>query len=409
MAKTINRLSAIKVSKTNKAGWYADGAGLYLQVSKTGSRSWVYRYEIAGKERRHGLGSYPTQSLDDARTDADRCRKLRRQGIDPIEYKKQKNANQRLDNAKAFTFKQCALSYIDSHKLGWKNPKHEMYWRNTLETYAYPIIGELSVQHVDTGLVLAVVEPLWGTKTETASRIRQRIENILDWAKVRGYREGENPARWRGHLSTQLPERSKVQKVKHFPSMPYAKLPIYFNELRQVNTIAAKALAFTILTATRATEARECRWSEIDIKEKTWTIPPERMKGGNEHRIPLPDETLKILKEIKGYDSELLFPGIKHGQSISEATIRKLLRKSHDGLTVHGFRSSFRDWCAEMTAYPREVAEAALAHTLGNATEAAYQRGDLFAKRFKLMNAWSTYCTTDKVESEVIPINKTAL
>ena len=411
MAKTINRLSAIKVNKINKAGWYADGAGLYLQVSKTGSKSWVYRYEIAGKERRHGLGRYsPTDnSLIDARIAAGECRKLRRQGIDPIEYKHQQNAAQRLKDAKAITFKECALAYIDTQKSGWKNPKHEMYWRNTLDTYAYPVIGELPVQQVDTGLVLKVIEPLWYTKTETASRVRQRIENILDWAKFRGYREGENPALWRGHLSIELPKRSKVKKVKHFPSMPYIEAPAYFQELRQVNTVAAKALAFTILTATRATEARECRWSEIDIKCRVWTIPPERMKGDEKHRIPLTDEALKILKEIDGYDDEFLFPGLKHGQSISEATVRKLLRKTHDGLTVHGFRSSFRDWCAEMTFYPREVAEAALAHSLSNATEAAYQRGDLFAKRSKLMEAWSNYCLTDNQASEVVPINKTAI
>lgn len=411
MAKTINRLSAIKVNKTNKAGWYADGAGLYLQVSKTGSKSWVYRYEIAGKERRHGLGGYSStdNTLIDARVAAGECRKLRRQGIDPIEHKQQRNTAQRLNDAKTITFKECALAYIDTQKSGWKNPKHEMYWRNTLETYAYPIIGELPVQQVDTGLVLKVIEPLWNTKTETASRVRQRIENILDWAKFRGYRNGENPALWRGHLSIELPKRSKIKKVKHFPAMPYTEVPLYFRELRQINTVAAKALAFTILTATRATEARECRWSEIDIKGKAWTIPPERMKGDEEHRIPLSDEALTILKEINGYDSELLFPGIKRDQSISEATVRKLLRKTHDGLTVHGFRSSFRDWCAEMTAYPREVAEAALAHSLSNATEAAYQRGDLFAKRFKLMDAWSKYCLTDNQKSEVVPINKTAL
>lgn len=398
MAKTINRLSAIKVNKLNKAGWYADGAGLYLQVSKTGSKSWVYRYEITGKERRQGLGRYsPTDnSLIDARMAAGECRKLRRQGIDPIEHKNQKNANKRLEDAKSLTFKECALAYIDTQKAGWKNPKHEMYWRNTLDTYAYPVIGNLPVQRIDTGLVLKVIEPIWNTKTETASRVRQRIENILDWAKFRGYRQGENPALWRGHLSIQLPKPQKVKKVKHFPSMPYVNVPTYFQELRQVNTVSAKALAFTILTTTRPTEARECRWSEINTVKKVWTIPSERMKGDKEHRIPLSDEALAILKEIENYDATFLFPSIKQDQSISDTTVRNLLKKSHANVTVHGFRSSFRDWCAETTAYPREVAEAALAHSLKSATEAAYQRNDLFIKRSKLMNAWSAYCLTIK-------------
>lgn len=406
MTNKINRLTVVKINKATKKGMFPDGRGLYLQVSKSGSKSWIYRYEVKGKERSHGLGGYPAISLSDAREEADNCRKLRKQGIDPIEYKRKKDAENKLRDAKSITFKECALAYIDSHKIGWKNPKHEMYWRNTLETYAYPVIGDLSVQDVDTGLVLAVIEPIWAAKTETASRVRQRIENIIDWAKARGYREGENPARWRGHLNTQLPERKKVQKVKHFPAMPYKDLPAYFCELRQVDTVAAKALTFTILTAARATEARECRWPEIDIKNKVWIVPPDRMKASKEHRIPLSDEVIKILIEIEGYDSEFLFPGIKRGQSISEATIRKLLRKTHDGLTVHGFRSSFRDWCAEMTSYPREVAERCLAHAIGNETEAAYQRGDLFVKKSKLMNAWSDYCSTDKQAGAVVPLKK---
>ncbi len=405
MANTINKLTAVKINKATKKGMLADGRGLYLQISQSGSKSWIYRYEVNGKDKSHGLGGYPTISLADARDAADKCRKLRQNGIDPIEQKRKELAALKLEDAKSITFKQCATTFIDSHKAGWKNPKHEMYWRNTLETYAYPIIGDLSVQSVDTGLVLAVIEPIWFTKTETASRVRQRIENILDWAKARGYREGENPARWRGHLNTQLPERNKVQKVRHFPAMSYKELPAYFCGLRQVDTVSAKALAFTILTATRATEAREALWSEIDLENNLWIIPPERMKAGREHRVPLSSEALAILEEIKGYDKCFLFPGLKTKKSISEASIRQLLKKTHDGLTVHGFRSSFRDWCAEMTSYPREVAEAALAHTLSNATEAAYQRGDLLIKRSKLMDAWTDYCVTDNQAGEIIPLN----
>jgi len=407
MAKSIEKLSSVLVARIKAPGWYADGAGLYLQVSKSGSKSWVYRYKTAGKERRHGLGGYSSDnSLKDARISAGECRKLRRQGIDPISYKHQKMVAKRLNDAKAITFKECALSYIASHKSGWRNAKHVAQWTNTLETYAYPIIGELSIQDIDTGLVLAVIEPIWHTKTETASRIRQRIEKILDWAKVRGYRDGENPARWRGHLSVSLPKPAKVSKVKHFKALPYKELPAYFQQLRQINTIAAKALAFTILTATRATEARECRWCEIDTSNKVWIIPAHRMKADNEHRVPLSDEALKIINEVQGYNTDLLFTGIKRGQAISEATIRKLLKKTHATITTHGFRSTFRDWCAEMTAYPRELAEKALAHSVGNATEAAYQRGDMLAKRQRLMTAWGDYCTTDSIKSGVIPISK---
>lgn len=404
MAKTVNRLTALKAGKIKKAGWYPDGMGLYLQVSNTGSKSWVYRYEKAGKERRHGLGGYPTVELGDARNAAEVCRRLRQEGVDPIEYKKRLRVVSELEKAKSITFKECALAYIDSHKSGWKNRKHESQWRNTLETYAYPVIGGLSVQDVEIGLILAILEPLWKEKTETATRVRQRIENVLDWAKVRNYRQGENPARWRGHLDKLLPKPSKVQKVRHFPAMQYKAVPDYFRELRQVDTVAAKALAFIILTATRNSEAREARWQEFDLESKFWEIPAERMKAGKPHRVPLSVDAVKILNEVKDLDSKLVFPGLKRGKPISEASVRNVLRKTHNGLTVHGFRSSFRDWCAEMTSYPREVAEAALAHVLKDKTEAAYQRGDIFEKRRKLMTAWDKYCLTIVSTACVIPI-----
>ena len=409
MAKTVNRLTALKVGKIKKAGWYPDGMGLYLQVSKTGSKSWVYRYEKVGKERRHGLGGYPTVSLEDARKAAEFCRKLRHEGIDPIEHKKDLRVACELEKAKSITFKECALAYIDSHKSGWKNRKHESQWRNTLETYAYPVIGDLSVQDVDIGLVLVILEPLWVEKTETASRVRQRIENVLDWAKVRKYRQGENPARWRGHLDKLLPKPNDVQKVQHFPAMPYKAVPEYFRELRQVDTVAAKALALIILTATRNSEAREARWQEFDLESMIWEIPAERMKAGKSHRVPLSVEAVKILNEVKDCVSEFVFPGAKHGKPISEASVRNVLRKTHNGLTVHGFRSSFRDWCAEMTRSPREVAEAALAHVLKDKTEAAYQRGDIFDKRRKLMDSWHGYLDSHKSgDNKIVPIKKTA-
>lgn len=406
MAKKINKLTALKVKKLTKPGWYPDGQGLYLQVSNTGSKSWVYRYEIDGKERRHGLGA---TSLKAARKAAEFCRQLRNDKHDPIEYKRKLEADQALKKTKTVNFKKCALSYIESHKAGWKNRKHEAQWRNTLETYAYPVIGNLPVQDVDTGYVMQILKPIWYTKTETASRVRQRIENILDWAKVHKYRAGENPALWRGHLDKLLPKRSKVQKVKHHAAMPYADIPEYFRNLRKVNTLAAKALSFTILNASRSSEAREAEWAEIDLEADIWTIPEERMKAEREHRIPLTKESIKILKKVESLKTDnQVFPGLRKGKSISDAALLKQLKQTHPTLTVHGFRSSFRDWCAEMTNFPRELAESALAHSLKDKTEAAYQRGDMFEKRRKLMEAWSTYCTKGKKIADVVPIKKLA-
>jgi len=407
MAKQIHRLSDPKVKNMKKPGWFPDGHGLYLQISNSGTKSWVYRYQINGKEHRHGLGSYPTITLKAARGRAEDCRTLRSDGIDPIEHKRQKYADKILEDAKSVTFKNCALAYIKSHKKGWKNRKHESQWTNTLETYAYPFIGDIAVQKINVGLVMQVIEPIWHEKTETASRVRQRIEKVLDWAKVRQYRTGDNPAVWRGHIENLLPKRSKIQKVQHFKAMPYKEVPEYFITLRKVKTITAKALAFTILTATRNNEVREAKWDEIDLKSGVWIIPENRMKAEKEHRVPLTKECLKILKEAKKFQvNNYVFPGLRKNRPLSNQALLKLLKSGQPTLTVHGFRSSFRDWCAEMTAYPREVAEAALAHSLSNATEAAYQRGDLFAKRFKLMDAWSTYCLTEKKEGKTIPINK---
>jgi len=405
MAKQINKLTALKVKNIKEQGWFPDGRGLYLQVSNTGSKSWVYRYQTGGKERRCGLGSYLDVSLEDARRAAERCRQLRLEKIDPIEHKRKLEAERQLEKVRGVTFEECATAFIDSHKQGWKNPKHEMYWRNTLKTYACPIIGDLSVQSIDTGLVMKVLEPIWFIKTETASRVRQRIENILDWAKVRGYRVGENPALWRGHLDKLLPKRTKVQKVKHFKAMSYSDIPEYFRSLRKIDTLAAKALAFTVLTASRTSESRGAVQNEFDLNESIWNIPEERMKSHRSHRVPLSEESLKILEEAKVYrKGDYVFPALKKQTSISDAALLKLLKKTHPELTVHGFRSTFRDWCAEMTSYPREQAEAALAHVLKDQTEAAYQRGDMLEKRRKLMDAWADYCLNGKTLGKVIPI-----
>lgn len=409
MAKLIKQLTDLKVKKLTKTGSYPDGEGLYLQVRPSGAKDWFYRYQVGSKGKKRGLGPYPTISLEKAREDAHECRILRNNNIDPIEHKKTLACQEALEKTKAITFKECALAYINTHKMGWKNRKHEAQWGNTLETYAYPVIGSIAVKDVDIDLVMKILEPIWHVKTETASRVRQRIENILDWATVRKFRQGDNPALWRGRLNKLLPERNKVQKPQHFIAMDYRILPAYFQLLRLKNTVASKSLSFTILTASRSGEARLATWSEVDTNAKTWIIPDGRMKAGREHRIPLSREAIQILKEMEPFKrstDDLIFPGLAKGKAISDASLLKLVKQTDSTLTVHGFRSSFRDWCAEHTSYPREVAEAALAHTLKDKTEAAYQRGDMFEKRRKLMESWTDYCLSDNSGAEVIPINK---
>jgi integrase len=411
MAKTVKRLKDMQIRRLSKPGSYPDGEGLYLQVRTSGAKDWFYRYEVDGKGRKRGLGSYPTISLEQARDDALECRQLRQQGIDPVDYAKAQRQKEALDEAKSFTFKECALAYINSHQQGWKNRKHESQWRNTLDTYAYPTIGDIGVQDIDIGLVLDVLEPIWYEKTETASRVRQRIENILDWATVKQYRSGDNPALWRGRLDKLLPKRVKVQKPIHFPAMDYRELPGYFQALRKRDSVATRALAFTILTAARNGEARAVTSDELDIKGKVWTIPDNRMKADREHRVPLSAEALKIIKEMepfKRHTDHFIFPGQAHAKPISEASLLKIVKQQDKTLTVHGFRSTFRDWCAEQTSFPREVAEAALAHSIRDKTEAAYQRGDLFEKRRQLMDQWMQYCLKGKGKAKVVPIRKKA-
>jgi integrase len=411
MAKTVKRLKDMQIRRLSKPGSYPDGEGLYLQVRTSGAKDWFYRYEVDGKGRKRGLGSYPTISLEQARDDALECRQLRQQGIDPVDYAKAQRQKEALDEAKSFTFKECALAYINSHQQGWKNRKHESQWRNTLDTYAYPTIGDIGVQDIDIGLVLDVLEPIWYQKTETASRVRQRIENILDWATVKQYRSGDNPALWRGRLDKLLPKRVKVQKPVHFPAMDYRELPGYFQALRKRDSVATRALAFTILTAARNGEARAVTSDELDLKGKVWTIPDNRMKADREHRVPLSAEALKIIKEMepfKRHTDHFIFPGQAHAKPISEASLLKIVKQQDKTLTVHGFRSTFRDWCAEQTSFPREVAEAALAHSIRDKTEAAYQRGDLFEKRRRLMDQWMQYCLKGKGKAKVVPIRKKA-
>jgi integrase len=380
---------------------YADGGGLYLQVTERGA-SWIYRYMLNGRAREMGLGPLALFGLAEARTKALDARRLRHDGIDPIEARRAARAQLRLDAAKAMTFQQCAEAHIKAQRAGWRNDKHAAQWKTTINKYAGPIIGALPVQGVDTALVLKVLEPIWLATPETARRLRGRIEAALDWAKARGYRQGENPARWRGHLDKLLPARSKVRRVAHYAALPYDELPGFLVGLREQEAISARALEFTILTAARTGETMGARWNELDLLDRTWTVPVERMKTGREHRVPLSARAIAILKEMQAHrstDSGFVFPGSKSGKPLSNMTFLMLLRRmGRDDLTTHGFRSSFRDWVAERTNFPSEVAEVALAHAVRNPVEAAYRRGNMFEKRRRLMDAWADFCAKAPAE-----------
>jgi integrase len=396
MTRNFNQLTARGVSTKNKRGRYSDGGGLYLQVSEHGAKSWLYRFMLNGKSRQMGLGSARTFTLAEAREAATECRKLLYEGIDPIEQRKLVRGQLRADTTKMMTFAECAEKYISSHSAGWKNIKHSSQWTNTLSTYAYPVFGDLPVQAVDTGLVMNALEPIWFTKTETAGRVRGRIESVLDWATARKYREGENPARWKGHLDNLLPPRSKVQKVKHHAALPFDEMGTFMVKLRLQEGVSARGLEFQILTAARTGEVIKATWDEIDFGKAVWTVPAERMKVGSEHRVPLSPVALAVLESLKDTAlNNFVLPGMRKNTSLSNMAFLKLMErmKVDKGLAVpHGFRSTFRDWASERTAYPREVAEMALAHTVSDKVEAAYRRGDLFDKRRKLMDAWAEYC-----------------
>jgi integrase len=402
MARTTARLTALSVQKAKRPGMYADGGGLYLQVT-AGGASWIYRYMLNGRAREMGLGPRALFSLQEARAKALDARRLRHEGVDPIETRKAARMRARLDAAKSVTFKQCAEAYIKAHRPGWRNGKHAAQWEATLATYAEPVMGALSVQTVDTALVMKVIEPLWATKPETASRLRGRIESILDWASAREYRAGENPARWRGHLDKLLPARSKVRKVEHHAALPYDDLPDFLAGLRKQEGIAASALEFLILTAARTGEVIGVRWNEIDLRSKAWTVPPQRMKAGREHRVPLSDRALAILQAIKSIrsdDSAFVFAGGKPGQPLSNMALLMLLRRmGRQDLTAHGFRATFKTWGTERTNFKSEVIEAALAHIIGGKVEQAYMRGDMFEKRRRLMQLWGQFCMSPATES----------
>lgn len=376
-------------------GRYRDNDGLYLVIVGK-SRTWMFRYKRGGKGHWMGLGPDSLVSLAEARDAAVDARRLLRDGIDPIEHKRAAAAAKAVVAEPAKTFDDVAALLIASKKAGWKNEKHAGQWKATLDTYAAPVFGKKPVDKITINDVLAALTPIWETKPETASRLRGRIENVLDYAKTRGWRQGENPARWKGHLDHLLPSRASIARVEHHAALPWADLPGVMGKLANAGGTSALCLRFTVLTAARSGEARAVRWNEIDLKAKVWTVPAEKMKAKVEHRVPLSDAALTILTGVlplKNADDGYVFPGGKKGKPLSDVAVSKALRAVADDVTVHGMRSTFRDWCAESTDYPREVAEAALAHTNKDKVEAAYLRGNHFEKRRRLMKDWATYAT----------------
>lgn len=396
MSRSLHRLSAVSVTGRKKPGYYADGGGLYLRVAPGGSKGWVFRFARAGKTREAGLGGCASVTLAAAREAAQKCRQLVASGLDPIVVRRAEDEAQRLAASKATTFEAFANSYMTAHEPAWRNAKHAAQWRSTMKTYVYPAMGAVAVGDVTTEHILKVLSPIWAVKPETASRVRGRIESILDAARASGLRGGENPARWRGHLDHLLPAKSKVRRVKHHPALAFAEIPQFMANLRQLTGVSARALEFLILTATRTNEALGASFVEIEADCSLWAIPAERMKGGRAHRVPLSERAVAIVREMAEVkQNELLFPGAKPGRPLSQMAMLMLLRRmgcAH--VTVHGFRSTFRDWAAEHTQFPNEVCEMALAHVVDDETEAAYRRGDLFERRRKLMAAWERYCTS---------------
>lgn len=405
-----NKLSVKKIDALTTVGNYGDGGGLWLQVSKWQTKSWVFRFTFDGKRREMGLGSCKNVSLADARMLAESFRRMVRDDTDPIEARKAERTAKRAERMNIVTFPFCAEKYIEAHRHGWKNTKHAQQWTNTLTQYAYPVVGEMPIKNVDTALVLRILEPIWTTKTETASRIRSRLENVLDWATTRGYRSGDNPARWKGHLENLLPKPSKVKKVEHHAALPYIQMHTFMQALRQHDNISALALEFLVLTATRTSEVIAAAWDEINLNEMIWTIPANRMKAEKEHRIPLSNRCIEILNQAAIMrQSDFVFPGGKANKGLSNAAMDKLLQVTmRYECTVHGFRSTFRDWAGECTNYPRDLCEMALAHTIKDKAEAAYRRGDMLEKRRRMMDDWQKFCDTAiETDSDIIPIRKT--
>jgi integrase len=403
MARKLGRLKAAQIDRL-PPGRHHDGGGLYLVVGKTTGRSWIFRFRKDHKLHDYGLGPAHTVGLALARKKATECRLQLYNGGDPVASRKTARLEKVMAAAKALTFETAADQYIDSHAAGWRDGRSEAQWRQSLRDHVFPHVGTLPVNGIDTGLVLKVLQPIWTTKPETASRVRGRIESILAWATTRGYRFGENPARWRGHLDNLLPSPAKVRSIEHHPALPYAEIGSFMADLRQQSSIAARALEFLVLTASRSGEVLGARWDEINFTDRVWIIPGTRMKTAKEHRVPLSDAAMAIVEQMAELrTNDFVFPGMRGGP-LGQMSLRQVMAAvGHNGYSVHGFRSSFRDWAAERTTTSFEVAEAALAHQVGNAVQRAYQRGDLFEKRRRLMEAWESYCAIPAAGS-VVPL-----
>ena len=428
MARQVNRLTALRVKSLSKPGRYADGDGLYLYVSQAGTKSWVFRYRdrSTGKHRDKGLGPVRDVTLEQARKAAQQARAELRAGVDPIDAAAEAKATAAAEARRGITFDQCAKRYINAHREGWKNDKHVAQWENTLATYATPIIGKMGVHDIELQHVEAVLEPIWTEKNETASRVRGRIEAILDWATVGKLRTGDNPARWKGNLEHRLAKRGKVRKVRSHPALPLQDMHRFMVDLRGQEGVAARALEFLILTAARSNEVRGATWGEIDLDAAVWKVPADRMKMDRDHRVLLSNRAVALVKtqrRLKGVD--LVFPSPKDAAALSDAALTALIKRMHAAqaeaeqpgyvdpkqinrkglprvVVPHGFRSTFRDWVGERTFYPGDMAEMALAHRIDDKTEAAYRRGDMLAKRVKLMADWAKFIDTEPTCGDVI-------
>ncbi len=402
MARARNKLTARKLATLSEPKRHSDGGSLYLAIDGEGAtmrRRWLFLYPWNGRRREMGLGGFPAVSLADARRLRDEAERLVREGLDPIASRDLA----REERAAKPTFGEIADKFVAAKEAGWRNPKHRAQWRMTLETYAAPLRSR-PVDEIDTAAVLAVLTPLWREKPETASRVRGRIEAVLDAAKAQGHRSGENPAAWRGHLSHLQPKRQKLSRGHH-AAMAYVDVPAFIARLREIDSVAVLALELTILTAARSGEVLGARWSEIDLAAKVWTVPAERMKATREHRIPLSGPALAILARLsEARTGELVFEGQRAGRPLSHNVMLNVMsRLGVDAVTVHGFRSSFRDWAGNETSFAREIAEAALAHSVGGAVEQAYRRGDALEKRRALMEAWAAYLE-QRDGTNVVPI-----
>lgn len=404
------KLTTKRIAKfLKKPGRYGDGDGLYLQVNVVGRASWILRYERAGRERAMGLGALVDFNLAEARQRAKAKRQLLADGIDPLDHKQAEREQKALAAARSVTFKQCAEQYYAAHADEWDSPRHRQQFAHSMRDYVYPILGPTSVSAVDEPLVLKVLAPIWKSKTVTAKRVRNRIAAVLDYAAACKYRTGTNPARWEGHLEHLLPAPEKIAAVKHHPALPHGEVAAFVAQLREVGGVPARALEFLILTVARTNEVAEAIWDEINTEERVWIVPAARMKASREHRIPLCDRAIEILRQLpREAGNPYVFIGPKPGTNIGPVAMYRLLRTLRGGVSVHGFRSSFSDWAHDTTGYSNHVIELSLAHSIGNATEKAYRRSDLFSKRRRLMDDWAKYCTTPKVEAPatVVPIQQ---